>query len=97
MQIKLSEDNNTHNMAYLDPIVVNSTTVVSMSHHMEDYLVEFLYTFQRKEYIFLSYNFRYIFDYTIILYYVSLIFYNLRIIDCNEICIGFTRSVLSLI
>jgi hypothetical protein len=74
MHIKLCDDNNIHNMAYLDPMPVNAIKVSSKPQHMEDYLVTFLYSFQRKECIFLPYNFRYIFNYAIILYYVSLIF-----------------------
>ena len=62
-------------MAYLVPMIVNGTTIASTQQHTEDYIVEFLYTFQRKEYIFLPYNFRYIFNYTIVLYYVLLTFF----------------------
>ena len=80
-------------MAYLDPMVINATIMASKPQRTDDYLVEFLYTFQRKKYIFLPYNFEYIFNHTIVLYYVPLtFFYNLWIINYNKISVGFTGS-----
>jgi hypothetical protein len=44
-------------MAYLNPMVVSKILVKTQRQHMEDYILNFLWTFQNKEYIFLPYNF----------------------------------------
>ena len=47
-------------MAYVDPMIVDEITVAKRPQHTEDYLVDFLYTFQRKDYIFLPYHYKYV-------------------------------------
>jgi hypothetical protein len=98
MQVKYCEDHHIYNMVYIEPKFVSDTLVKNKSITMEDYIVQLYWAWQKMEYIFLPYNFKYIFNYTIVLYYVSLsVFYNLWLIDYNGICVGFTGSFLSLI
>jgi hypothetical protein len=39
-------------MAYLDPMVVRETNVKTQPQQMDDYIVNFLWEFQKKEYIY---------------------------------------------
>ena len=74
MQVKICDDNNILDMGYLDPMLVNEGKVTLRPQHTEDYIVTFLEEFQRKDYIFIPYNCRYICNYESVVYHVQMTF-----------------------
>jgi hypothetical protein len=74
MPMKYCEDHTILSTAYLDPTMVTEALVKKKRKEMEDYIVNFILKHQNKRYIFLPYNFKYIFNYTIDRYYFTLSF-----------------------
>jgi hypothetical protein len=77
MMIKYCEDRTVLDMAYLNPTMVTEALVMKKPEETENYIVDFFLEQQNKQYIFLPYTFKYIFNYIIDQYYLSLSFCNL--------------------
>jgi hypothetical protein len=75
MLMKYCEDHEILSMAYLDPTMVIEALVKKKPEETDDYTVNFFLEHQNKRFIFLSYIFKYIFNYTIDRYYFSLSFF----------------------
>jgi hypothetical protein len=71
MQTKYVEGNLIFNVSYMDSTRVNDTLVKTKSLTTEDYILNVFWVHQKNEYILLPFNFRYIFNDTIVLQYVS--------------------------
>jgi hypothetical protein len=74
MQIKYCEDHQIYNVGNMDPKLVSDTLVKTKSVTTDEYIVKLFGVFQRKEYIFLPFNFRYIFNYAIVLWGLTIFF-----------------------
>jgi hypothetical protein len=74
MLMKYCEDHGILSMAYLNATMVTEALVKKKPKEMKDYIINFLLEHQNKQYIFLPYTFKYIFNYTIDRYYFSLSF-----------------------
>jgi hypothetical protein len=65
MLMKYCEDHEILSIDYLDPTMVTEGLVKKKSEETEDYIINFFLKHQNKQYIFLPYTFKYIFNYTI--------------------------------
>jgi hypothetical protein len=63
--MKYCEDHTIFDMAFLDPTMVTEALVTKKPEETENYIVDFFLEHQKKRYIFLSYTFKHIFNYTI--------------------------------
>jgi hypothetical protein len=75
MMMMYCEDHAILDMAYLDPTMITEALVTKKPKETENYIVNFFIEHQNKQYIFLPYTFKYIFNYTIDRYYFSLSFF----------------------